>query len=177
MRPDLLLLTEMIDAAEQAQRLAGGVTAAELEADRQRRDALLWNFTVLGEAAARLSDATKTRFPQVQWQQPTRLRNRVVHGYWSIDKVSAVAAAATSWTVDRRFLQERNADGRWFAGHLECPGCQRRDRPGETIGSVPGVGQQPGEGGVVQGKQHDCQVLLFGWQLNGQLAKQPDERT
>ena len=101
MRPDLLLLTEMIDAAEQAQRLACGVTAAELEADRQRRDALLWNFTVLGEAAARLSDATKTRFPQVQWQQPTRLRNRVVHGYWSIDKVSAVAAAAI-WTVDRR---------------------------------------------------------------------------
>jgi hypothetical protein len=29
MRPDLLLLTEMIDAAEQAQRLADGVTAAE----------------------------------------------------------------------------------------------------------------------------------------------------
>ena len=85
MRPDLLLLTEMIDAAQQAQELASGVTATELEADRQRRDALLWNFTVLGEAAARLSEGTKTRFPQVRWQQPTRLRNRVVHGYWSID--------------------------------------------------------------------------------------------
>jgi uncharacterized protein with HEPN domain len=93
MRPDLLLLTEMIDAAEQAQRLADGVTAAELEADRQRRDALLWNFTVLGEAAARLSDATKTRFPQVQWQQPTRLRNRVVHGYWSIARLTCRFAA------------------------------------------------------------------------------------
>jgi uncharacterized protein with HEPN domain len=23
--------------------------------------------------------------PQVAWQQPTRLRNRIVHGYWSID--------------------------------------------------------------------------------------------
>jgi uncharacterized protein with HEPN domain len=75
----------MIDAAEQARKLADGVTASGLEGDRQRRDALLWNFTVLGEAAARLSGDTMARFPDVQWQQPARLRNRVVHGYWSID--------------------------------------------------------------------------------------------
>ena len=56
MQRDILLLTEMIDAAEQAQQLVNGVTVRGLEADRQRRDPLLWNFTVLGEAAGRLSD-------------------------------------------------------------------------------------------------------------------------
>jgi len=25
------------------------------------------------------------RFPEVAWQQPVRLRNRIIHGYWSID--------------------------------------------------------------------------------------------
>jgi uncharacterized protein with HEPN domain len=85
MQRDILLLTEMIDAAEQAHQLAVGVTASQLATDRQRRDALLWNFTVLGEAAAQLSDETKARFPEVGWQQPVRLRNRIVHGYWSID--------------------------------------------------------------------------------------------
>jgi len=85
MRRDVLLLTEMIEAAEQAQALTGGVTVSDLEADRQRRDALLWNFTVLGEAAGQLSDEIKTQYPQVAWQQPARLRNRIVHGYWSID--------------------------------------------------------------------------------------------
>jgi uncharacterized protein with HEPN domain len=40
---------------------------------------------VLGEAAARLSSDTWSRFPHVQWQRPARLRNRVVHGYWPID--------------------------------------------------------------------------------------------
>ncbi|MGH3200372.1 MAG: HepT-like ribonuclease domain-containing protein, partial [Streptosporangiaceae bacterium] len=53
--------------------------------DRQRRDALLWNFTVLGEAAGQLSTEVKERFPDIAWQQPIRLRNRIVHGYWSID--------------------------------------------------------------------------------------------
>jgi uncharacterized protein with HEPN domain len=85
MQRDVLLLTEMIDAAEQAQQLTAGVSVGELEADRQRRDALLWNFTVLGEASGQLSAEIKQRFPDIPWQQPARLRNRIVHGYWSID--------------------------------------------------------------------------------------------
>ena len=85
MQRDILLLTEMIDAAEQAQRLTADITVSQLETNRQRRDALLWNFTVLGEASGQLSAQLKDRFPEIAWQQPTRLRNRIVHGYWSID--------------------------------------------------------------------------------------------
>jgi uncharacterized protein with HEPN domain len=85
MQRDVLLLTEMIDAAEQAHQLTAGVTVNQLEADRQRSDALLWNFTVLGEAAGQLSAEVKDKFPDMPWQQPIRLRNRIVHGYWSID--------------------------------------------------------------------------------------------
>ena len=36
MQRDILLITEMIDAAEQAQQLAAGITVSELEADRKR---------------------------------------------------------------------------------------------------------------------------------------------
>ena len=85
MQRDILLLTEMIDAAQEAQQLTAGITVSQLETDRQRRDALLWNFTVLGEAAGQLSARVKDRFPDIAWQQPIRLRNRIIHGYWSID--------------------------------------------------------------------------------------------
>ncbi len=85
MQRDLLLIHEMIDAAEQAQRLVDGLTAAEIDADRMRRDSLLWNFTVLGEAAGAVSDETRDRFPDIPWRAPARLRNRIVHGYWSVD--------------------------------------------------------------------------------------------
>ncbi|MDQ3432802.1 MAG: hypothetical protein M3467_11405 [Actinomycetota bacterium] len=50
-----MLIAEMIDAATQAQALVGDIPAAAVAADRQRRDALLWNLTVLGEAAAQVS--------------------------------------------------------------------------------------------------------------------------
>ena len=85
MQRDILLLTEMIDVAEQAHQLTTGITVSQLETDRQRRDALLWNFTVLGEAAGQLSAEVKDKFPDMPWQQPIRLRNRIVRGYWSID--------------------------------------------------------------------------------------------
>ena len=57
MQRDILLLTEMVDAAEQAGQLTAGITVSQLETDRQRRDALLWNFTVLGEASSAASAA------------------------------------------------------------------------------------------------------------------------
>jgi uncharacterized protein with HEPN domain len=85
MRRELLLIGEMIDAAEQARSLVEGVDLDALAADRQRRDALLWNLTVLGEAAAQLGEDLKARFPEVPWARPSRLRNRIVHGYWSVD--------------------------------------------------------------------------------------------
>ena len=67
MRRELLLIEEMIEAAGQAESLVKGIDVPTLNADRQRRDALLWNFTVLGEAAAQLDDKVKTRFPEVPW--------------------------------------------------------------------------------------------------------------
>jgi uncharacterized protein with HEPN domain len=86
MQRDILLLGEMIEAAEQIQSLTSGTrVVADPENNRLRRDAMLWNFTVLGEAAAQLSDRVRNEYPDVRWHRPAELRNRIVHGYWSID--------------------------------------------------------------------------------------------
>jgi uncharacterized protein with HEPN domain len=53
MRRDRLLFEEMIDAATRAIELVRDVELEQLEADRDRREALLWNLTVLGEARRR----------------------------------------------------------------------------------------------------------------------------
>ena len=92
-RRELLLLAEMIEAAERAQSLVAGADLATLTADLQRREALLWNFAVLGEAAAQLDDRVTGQFPEVPWAQPIGLRNRIVHGSWSIDMEGLHATA------------------------------------------------------------------------------------
>lgn len=82
---DDLLLAEMIEAGERAIALAHRLDPADPTAQRDRLDALLWNYTVLGEAAAQVSDDLKDAHPEVPWADPVRLRNRIVHGYWSVD--------------------------------------------------------------------------------------------
>jgi|HubBroStandDraft_1064217.scaffolds.fasta_scaffold08984_2 uncharacterized protein with HEPN domain len=68
MRRDLLLLGEMIQAADRAHELTRGLTLQALQDDRLRSESLLWNFTVLGEAAAHLSGEIKEHFPDIAWR-------------------------------------------------------------------------------------------------------------
>ena len=85
MQRDRLLLTEIVDACERIIELLAGRNVADVEANRDVRDALLWNYTVLGEAASKVSERLKDAHPSVPWNDPVRLRNRIVHGYWSIE--------------------------------------------------------------------------------------------
>ena len=106
MQRDLVLLDEMIDAAERICDLCEGITREELDGDRLRRDALLWNFTVLGEAAGQLSEELRAGHHEVEWRRPIELRHRIVHGYWSVDAGILVSTA-------RNDLPE-------FLGHLRA---------------------------------------------------------
>ena len=98
MRRDLAILDEMIDAAEQAHAIGIDADPATLSQDRMRRDALLWNLTVLGEGAGQISEELTRVHPGLPWRKPTALRNRIVHGYWSIEPYSQPSSSAP-WLV------------------------------------------------------------------------------
>lgn len=46
-----------------------------------------------GELSAQVSNELKAARPEIPWADPVRLRNRIVHGYWSIDLDVLVSAA------------------------------------------------------------------------------------
>ena len=91
---DSLLLEEAIEAAARAVEIVGSRSVDELAADRLRLDALLWNLTILGEAMTQLSIETTSPYTDIPWRKPIDLRNRIVHGYWSID-LGVLHATAT----------------------------------------------------------------------------------
>jgi uncharacterized protein with HEPN domain len=74
--------------------LVGDRSAGDLDGDDLRREAVLWNLTVLGEAASQVSAELKESQSEVTWSDPIRLRNRLVHGYWSIEMEVVVAVAS-----------------------------------------------------------------------------------
>jgi uncharacterized protein with HEPN domain len=84
----------MIDAAERVRDLIGELSVDALRMDTLRREAVLWNITVLGEAAVQISPEVKDRHPEVGWAPPSRMCNRIVHGYWDVDLQILHEAAA-----------------------------------------------------------------------------------
>ncbi len=84
----------MRDAALAIRELVADRSAEEVEGDGMRRSAVLWHFTVLGEAASQVPSETKSAGPQIAWHAATRMRNRIVHGYWDLDVDILVATAA-----------------------------------------------------------------------------------
>ena len=93
MRLERLLMRAMRDAALSIRDLVGSRTPEQVDADPMRRSALLWHFTVLGEAASQVPSEAKDSHPHIPWRAATRLRNRIVHGYWNIDVETLVATA------------------------------------------------------------------------------------
>ena len=85
MRREALLLDEIVAASQRAIDIAARHSPEDLATSLDARDALLWNLTVVGEAVNQLPEQMRARYPQVPWSQPVRLRNRIVHGYWSVD--------------------------------------------------------------------------------------------
>jgi uncharacterized protein with HEPN domain len=52
--------------------------------ERLIQDAVIRNFEVIGEAASRLSPTSRDQ-PELPWGKIIAFRNRLIHGYWSVD--------------------------------------------------------------------------------------------
>ncbi|MGH7812560.1 MAG: HepT-like ribonuclease domain-containing protein [Candidatus Binataceae bacterium] len=58
---------------------------ADLDTDRQLNLSLVRLLEIIGEAAGRVSAEERTRHPDIPWTEIVGLRNRLIHGYDSVD--------------------------------------------------------------------------------------------
>lgn len=78
-------LRDILDAAEEIQRFAAGMTLEQLGGDVRTLKAVLYNFTVIGEAARALPEDFMAMHPTIEWQGMRSMRNVVVHVYFGVD--------------------------------------------------------------------------------------------
>lgn len=85
LREDRVRLMHMVESARRAARIASGMTAATLEADEVRMLAVIKSIEIIGEASTKVSGATRQRCPGIDWHGIRSMRNRLIHGYDSVD--------------------------------------------------------------------------------------------
>lgn len=82
---DAAHLWDMLDAARQAIDFSAGFTAEQLEADRRTGYAIERALEIVGEAARRVSQDTRSRHPEIPWSGIIGFRNVLAHEYGAID--------------------------------------------------------------------------------------------
>jgi uncharacterized protein with HEPN domain len=84
-RRDVLPLRQMLGYAREAIALTQGRQRADLESDRLLELALTRLLEIIGEAANRVPEEIQEAHPEIAWGQIVSLRNRLIHGYDSVD--------------------------------------------------------------------------------------------
>ncbi len=82
---DSVALRHMLDYARTAVRMVAGRKRRDLDTDEMLRLALTRAIEVIGEAAARVPTATREKHSDIPWSRIVGVRNRLIHGYDTID--------------------------------------------------------------------------------------------
>src|SRR4051795_11213468 len=82
---DEVSLRHMLDHAREGVAILQGRTRTDLNADRLLTLALVQLSQIIGEAARRVSARHRKRHPEILLPQIIAFRNRLIHGYDTID--------------------------------------------------------------------------------------------
>lgn len=75
----------MLQSARRTLRIVEGMTQTSLESDEVRLLAVVKSIEIIGEASTKISAATTERLSTIDWRSIRAMRNRMIHGYDTID--------------------------------------------------------------------------------------------
>jgi uncharacterized protein with HEPN domain len=81
-------LNHILDAIHRIERYTGGKSFDTFSIDEQCQDAVIRNIEIIGEAARNIDRHAPDfarRHPEVPWTALYAMRNRITHGYWTVD--------------------------------------------------------------------------------------------
>jgi uncharacterized protein with HEPN domain len=85
MSRDDTYLVDILESAKIALDYVFDKTWDEFYEDMQVQDAVVRRVEIIGEAARRISQEIRDKYPQIPWREMTSMRNLVIHEYDVVD--------------------------------------------------------------------------------------------
>lgn len=101
-----LYLQDIIEAADDIEEFLTSVSETDFLAAKLLQSAVLYRLSNIGEAAARISEDLKNRYPKIEWKPIIGFRNIAVHVYFSVDLMTVWKTATEDAPVLKRQIQE-----------------------------------------------------------------------
>ena len=85
MERDQAYLLDILEAARLALSYTDDATEKGFLEDVQLQDSVIRRVEIIGEAARRVSSATRERLPGIPWTEMVGMRNLMIHDYDDVD--------------------------------------------------------------------------------------------
>ncbi len=84
-RSDTATLSDLVAACVKVMDYVQGACRPDLDQDDRLLSACCYQIAVIGEAVKRVSPTTRAKHPEVPWKDIAGMRDRLIHGYDSVD--------------------------------------------------------------------------------------------
>ncbi len=84
-RENDLLVKDILGCIERIEKYISGISFTQFVDDIKTQDAVIRNFSIIGEAATRFSEAFQKSNPAIQFKEMKAFRNRIIHDYSEVN--------------------------------------------------------------------------------------------
>ncbi|NPV51048.1 MAG: DUF86 domain-containing protein [Candidatus Methanofastidiosum sp.] len=85
LRDEKLYIDDILEAIYKIEEYIQDIDFEDFSSDRKSVDAVIRNLEIIGEATKNISEDFKRRHTEVNWKDPTRMRDRLIHAYFGVD--------------------------------------------------------------------------------------------
>ncbi len=80
-----LFRKDIVDAIESIEEFVAGMSYEEFKNDDKTVSAVVRKLEIIGEATKNIPDEIKERYPNLPWNEMAKIRDKLIHGYFSVD--------------------------------------------------------------------------------------------
>jgi uncharacterized protein with HEPN domain len=78
-------LNDILEKIKDINAFIEGIDYEDLKSDKKTQYAVIRCLEVIGEAAKKIPDKSRTKYPAIPWQEISGMRDKLIHDYFGID--------------------------------------------------------------------------------------------